>query len=333
VYAATLTTTNGQFYSAPWTGAGGGIDRIDGDSSHFFDGRSIDSRGTQSSGCNIGYYIQGTGSGCNNQPGNIDRINGANYNGPGRGTAGLPYLGSSATANEVDFAFSPQSPVFTVQLMAEANLFHASTSLGVYTKDPAGNVTAQLILFAGADTPGKTVSFTPGASAWGFYFVTGFGTYYTERLLGDDAGMQHFAVFKDARDAAAGLGFTKLWIGAEWSPEWLGAADYNDMIFTLVCNNCQNTTDPGELRFVPEPDTFTTFGIGALLILTAAALRRLRGHHSARSESATLRRGTKAHNHTREPHTHRFYTDCGRSVRMAAGSIQTAAAECDAVGQ
>jgi hypothetical protein len=295
VFGATITNTTGQFYSGPWNGVV--HDRIDGDSSHFFDGPSIDTTGPDTGGCNIGYYIQGNGGSCTNQPGGIDRLNGANYNGPNRGTAGLPWLGSSATQNNVNFAFSPQSAYFTVELMAEANLFHTSTQLGVYTTDPLGNVTAQLILFAGADAPGRRVTFTPGAaSAWGFYFVTGLGTYYTQRLLGDDTGLQHFAVFKDAADAASGLGFTKLWIGAEWSPQWLGGLDYNDMVFTLTCNPCTSAIDPGQLRMIPEPDTLITFSTGFVLMAAAMMLRRLRTHLAAVRESATLRRGTKAEN-------------------------------------
>jgi hypothetical protein len=68
------------------------------------------------------------------------------------------------------------------------------------------------------------------------------------------------------------------------------------MIFTLTCNECSTVVDPGELRVVPEPETFATFGTGAFLIGAAVILRRVRSHAAAWRESATLRRGPKANN-------------------------------------
>ena len=269
--AATISTPTGQFYTDKWNGT----NKIDGNRSHFFDGESLDSQGLPTAGCNVGYYVAGGGAGCGNQPAGVDRFAGTNYNGPNRGHDALPWLGNTTTTNDLDFSFQPESPNFVVQLMAEASGAHASNFLGIYTTDGAGNITGSLILFAGSDTPGKTVQFSPGNSNWGFYFVTGAGSYYTERLLGADTTSQHFAVFKDAADTSPGLGFRKLWIGAEESLSSAGFPDYNDMIFTLACVECGNT--PGvELGYTPEPDTLLTFGTGASLIAVAGMLGRLR---------------------------------------------------------
>jgi hypothetical protein len=276
ISAATINST-GQFYSTKWVGNG---NRIDGNQSHFFDGPSSDSKTLPTSGCNIGYFITGTGSGCNNQPGNVERFTGANYNGPAQGHDGLPWLGDTATTNNLDFSFQPQSPTFTVELMAEASPNHGSNTLGVYTRDTAGNIVTTLILFAGTDTPGKSVQFSPGTDNWGFYFMTGAGSYYSERLLGADGSMQHFAVFKDASDTSTGLNFTKLWVGAEESASAAGFSDYNDMIFTVACNLCGNTTGD-ELTYTPEPDTLLTFATGAAMIASAMLLGRVRAWRSA----------------------------------------------------
>jgi hypothetical protein len=325
VSAATMNTT-GQFYTDVWST---GATIINGDQSHFFDGPSADSVTQPNRGCNIGYYLTGTGAGCNNQPGNVNRFSGSGYNGPGRSQEGLPSLGDTSTTNNLDFSFQPQSATFTVQLMAEASPNHASNALGVYTKDPAGNVAATLILFAGTDTPGKTIQFTPGSSNWGFFFATGAGSYYTDRLFGSDTTMQHFAVFRDAADVTTGLNFRKLWIGVEESPFPGSFADYNDMIFTLSCNECGSSTG-GQLAATPEPDTFTTFATGAALIGAAMLLGRLR---ASGLQSATLRRSSDADHYDQEPHSRCLYADGRSSTRMAAGLGEAPAAVCDAVRQ
>jgi hypothetical protein len=213
--------------------------------------------------------------------------------------------------------------------MAEASPIHASNILGVYTRDTAGNLTATLILFAGTDVPGKTVQFSPGNSNWGFFFATGAGSYYTDRLLGSDSTMQHFAVFKDAADVSTGLNFTKLWIGVEESPFAAGFADYNDMILTLACNECGNSTGT-ELTYTPEPDTKLTFATGAALIGTALLLGRVRARAT---QSATLRRGADADHYHQESHSPRLYADGRSGARMAAGLDEAPAAIRDTVRQ
>jgi hypothetical protein len=323
--AATIMTT-GQFYTDNWNSS---QTRINGDQSHFFDGPSTDSKTQPDKGCTIGYYITGTGAACNNQPENVNRFSGSDYNGPGRGQQGLPWLGDTSTTNNLDFSFQPQSPTFTVQLMAEASVNHASNVLGVYTKDTAGNLTATLVLFAGIDVPGKTVQFSPGNSNWGFFFATGAGSYYTDRLLGSDPSMQHFAVFKDAADVSTELNFTKLWIGTEESPFSSGLPDYNDMIFTVACDGCGNSTGD-ELIYTPEPDTKLTFATGAALIGTALLLRRVRANVP---QSATLRRSSDADTHDQESHSHRLYADSRGSARMAAGLDEAPAAVRDTIRQ
>ncbi|HET8547130.1 MAG TPA: hypothetical protein VFL57_03960, partial [Bryobacteraceae bacterium] len=195
--------------------------------------------------------------------------------------------------------------------------------------DTLGNIVGTLVLFAGTDTPGKTVQFSPGNSNWGFFFATGAGSYYTERLLGSDATMQHFAIFRDAADVSTGLNFTKLWIGAEESPGAAGFPDYNDMIFTLTCNECGSTTG-GELGYVPEPDTWITFGSGVVLVSAAMVLGRVR---ASRLQSATLRRGSDARNRPQECSSGCLCSDGGSSARLAAGIVQTSASVSDSVRQ
>jgi hypothetical protein len=325
LFAATIDTT-GQFYTGKWNS---NATRIDGDQSHFFDGASSDSKTLPTSGCNIGYFITGTGVGCNNQPGNVERFTGANYNGPLQGHDGLPWLGNTSTTNNLDISFQPQSPTFTVQLMAEASPNHASNVLGVYATDTLGNIVSTLVIFAGSDTPGKSVTFSPGNGNWGFYFATGSGSYYTERLLGSDVAMQHFAVFKDAGDTTLGLNFTKLWIGAEESQSIAGFPDYNDMIFTVACNECGTATGD-DLVYAPEPETLLTFCSGLALLGAASLLGRLR---AITAKSGTLRRGSGAQNHVQEPVSDCLYAHGGSSARLAAGVAQTSAAVCDAVCQ
>jgi hypothetical protein len=265
------TTTGAGFNTQSWrNGRAGSLNNTPGP---WFDRSSGDG-----STCNIGYYIQGTSTGCSNQPGGIDRFSGSNYNGPNAdqySTHGLDFwtAGTALTA-DLNFNFAPDSPVFTVTLMAEAAAAYASYKLGFFVIGASG-ARIDYTLFAGSVPIGTQVTFSPGGNSWGFWMTGNGSTFYTTSSYNTtDTGTQHFAVFRDPQGDQTGNNWEKLWIGAE---DASGAAngDWNDMIFTLTCGQCGTGVDPNGPYVVPESGTGTLAGIGVALVLLSRLRRKL----------------------------------------------------------
>jgi len=269
-WASTIqsSTTGAGFNTQAWTSSGAG--RLNNNPGPWFDRASGD--GTS---CNIGYYIQGTSTGCSSQPGGIDRFSGTNYNGPNAQqypNQGLDFwaAGSSTTA-DLNFNFAPDSPTFTVTLMAEAAAAYATYKLGFFIINGSGQ-RIDYTLFPGSVAIGTRATFSPGNNNWGFWFSGNGNTFYTTSSYNTaDTVTQHFAVFRDPQGNQTGNNWQKLWFGVE---DAQGAAngDWNDMIFTLSCNLCGTGVDPHGPYVVPESGTATLAALGGMLVL----LSRLR---------------------------------------------------------
>lgn len=273
-WASTIvsSTTGAGFNTQAWSSSGAG--RLNNSPGPWFDTASGD--GTN---CNVGWYIQGTSTGCGNQPGGIDRFSGTSYNGPNAkqySNNGLDFwtAGTSLTA-DLNFNFAPDSPVFTVTLMAEAAAAYASYKLGFFIMSASGQ-RIDYTLFNGSVPIGSQVTFSPGNNNWGFWMSGNGNTFYTNSAYNTtDTITQHFAVFRDrATGAQTGSNWTKLWIGAE---DASGAAngDWNDMIFTLTCGRCGTGVDPNGPYVVPESGSGYLAATGLALVVLSRLRRKV----------------------------------------------------------
>jgi hypothetical protein len=263
-----LTSTSGAgFITSRWNSTGAGT--INNSPGPWFDKQSGDG-----GNCNVGFYIQGPSStGCNYQPGGIDRFSGTTYNGPRAGTNGLDFWsGGSATVPDLAFSFAPDSPVYTVTLMAEAAAAYASYQLGFFVIMNGQRV--DYTLFQGDLPIGSSINFSPGNYQWGFWFSGNGNKFYTTSSYNTtDTTTQHFAVFRDSAGSQTGANWQKLWIGIEDSGG-SAADDWNDMIVTVACGQCGTGLDPtGPWVATPEPGTAALVLLGGVLVLVSR-LRR-----------------------------------------------------------
>jgi hypothetical protein len=251
-----VSSTTGAFNTTNWGGS------LNNNGSPWFDVASGD--GTT---CNIGYYIRGRSTGCGAQPGNVDRFTGSTYNGPGKT---LNYWTVSTSTADLAFNFVPDSPVFTVTLMAEAAAAYASYQLGFWVIMNGQRV--DYTLFQGNLPIGSSINFSPGNYTWGFWFSGNGNKFYTTSSYNSaDTTHQHFAVFRDTTGSPTGNNWQKLWIGVEDNTT---ADDWNDMIFTVTCGKCGTGTDPtGPWVATPEPGTAALVLLGGVLVLVSR-LRR-----------------------------------------------------------
>lgn len=263
--ASTVVNTTSGFVVAPW-------DRLTGRGEPFFD------REGDQIGCNIGFYITGTGTTCDpgRQPGNMDHV-GANNAGP---RAQLHYLGTSGNGNKytnvTNLNFAPSAATFAVTLMAEMAGNHARNELGVYITDGASawTITQELILLSGSDGPGVTKYFSPGGRNFGFFVRTADST---KLYMGQSASQtwQPFAIFRGTEGGYTDNSmWSTLWIGAEDGRG--GDGDFNDMIFKVTGTPYPGGPSGSLVAVAPTPEPGPLFLIASGLLAFAHLSRRFR---------------------------------------------------------
>jgi hypothetical protein len=156
-----------------------------------------------------------------------------------------------------DFVISAAGGSVMANLRLEVAGYAAINAL--YWYDPAVGTGTLHPIFAGSDSAGAAMGFSP-TSSFGLCLKSGDGNLYCTQSSNNpqgETGHQHFALFQNNG---------RLIVGIEDLPirnsGMEGGGDYNDMILTLT--------------FVPEPSTLGMVGIGIAAALFWAHRRRRR---------------------------------------------------------
>jgi hypothetical protein len=231
-------------FADPITGAGSWQEfpaTLQLDGAPYYDGVSFD--GTRG---NVGYFLSG-------------------YEGA-YSTASLhvtpEWYGDAAGQAVTDYYFNLSHTQLVATLRLENSERRLINEFGWYS---VGNPAALNPIFAGADTVGTVVSFTP-SETYGYYLTSSLGEiYYTQSSLNSSAetSHQHFAAFRDGLAADP----DRMWIGVEDLPlRDCGAemrGDYNDVVVEIVGT--------------PEPATGLLAGASLLALAMILGWARKRG--------------------------------------------------------
>ena len=198
---------------------------------------------------NVGYQLTGTGNGTMpSPPGALDYLTDLNN------------VGAAVT----DWYFKDHSTFATLrfELAGKSNV----NEFGLYEVDDFGNpiLANKVTVFAGPDTPVKTVTIPITWTAFGVYLKSGSTYYYSQSSLNPagDTTYQHFALF---RQTPGTWSAARWWIGIEdksyasnpneGNPNNGNRGDYNDMIISMEA--------------IPDASTWMLFlsGMPALALL------------------------------------------------------------------
>jgi hypothetical protein len=189
----------------------------------YWDGTSWDPGGP----INIGYYLKG------------------NF---GAGPGWQFWARNAVGVRDKDFRFQTTGLPQVAYLLLEVAGFAEENELYWYNSLNPNN---KGLIFSGSDAPPTQKTFTPTPS-WGFAIYTPQDKwFYTESVIGNDSGAQHFSIFRNSLQPEV------YWIGIEDLKYSASDKDFQDMVFKLMP--------------IPIPSTFILLGAG---LIGFAALRK-----------------------------------------------------------
>lgn len=242
----------------------------------YWDQKSLDAGGA-SAGCNIGWVVTGGSlAGCSNVRGPIpftkdDPVPNSYWAQPnGNYDPFFYFLSTAGDATELELTVTslPGDEIGWFTLTNNAIVRH---SLGR----------------GSGDVPEKLAA-TIGAGEFGFYLSNGTDTFYTDsRFNTRDAGIQHFAVFRNSPSGGTN-DVTNYYIGAEDAPAGTDF-DYQDVIIHVAPLATGGAEGGGEgggcgggggcpifAGDIPEPGTLGLMGLAALALTVRGLIGRSR---------------------------------------------------------